>query len=98
MSLGEVLANVTVGYGLAVLTQLAVFPWLDLNATMRESLAIGAIFTVVSLARSYLLRRAFEASRRRCVEPTKRRRVRRRFRDRRLGGRTTGLRSGRLQW
>jgi hypothetical protein len=45
----------------AVVTQALVFPLYGLRTSIRQSLAIGAIFTVVSLARSYALRRAFEA-------------------------------------
>jgi hypothetical protein len=62
MSLVEAFANVAVGYGIAVLTQMAVFPLFGLNTTIGQNLAIGAIFTAVSLIRS-LLRRAFEAIR-----------------------------------
>lgn len=51
------------GYGVAVLTQVTVFPLFGLKTTMRENLAIGAIFTAVSLTRSYVLRRAFETIR-----------------------------------
>ncbi len=61
MSLVESLANVVVGYGVAVVTQLSVFPWFGLSTHFSDALAIGAIFTVVSILRSYLLRRAFEA-------------------------------------
>lgn len=60
MSLVEVVTNVTVGYGLAVVTQIIVFPWFGLDAALGEHLAIGAAFVVVSLARGYLLRRLFE--------------------------------------
>ena len=63
MSLVEAIANVTVGFGVAVLTQMLVFPLFGLRTTVPENLAIGLIFTVVSLARSYALRRAFEAMR-----------------------------------
>ena len=63
MSLIESLANVAVGYAVAVLTQMLVFPLFGLMTTVPENLAIGAIFTVVSLARSYALRRTFEAMR-----------------------------------
>ena len=63
MSLVEAIANVTVGFGVAVLTQMLVFPLFGLRTTVRENLAIGLIFTVVSLARSYALRRTFEAMR-----------------------------------
>ena len=63
MSLLEALTNVVVGYGVAVGTQLLVFPLFGLEATLRQSLGIGAVFTLVSLVRGYLLRRAFEAAR-----------------------------------
>jgi len=61
MSLVEATANVVVGYGVAVLTQLLVFPLFGLHTTLAENLMIGAIFTVVSIARSFALRRLFEA-------------------------------------
>ena len=49
MSLVEAVANVLVGYGVAVATQWAVFPLFGLHATLQENLLIGLIFTVVSL-------------------------------------------------
>ncbi|CAB1367218.1 DUF7220 family protein [Denitratisoma oestradiolicum] len=63
MSLVEAVTNVLVGYGVAVATQWAVFPLFGLHATLQENLLIGLIFTAVSLVRSYVLRRAFEAFR-----------------------------------
>ena len=63
MSLVESLANVAVGYGLAVVTQMLVFPLFGLHTTLAENLTIGAIFTAVSIARSFALRRLFEAIR-----------------------------------
>jgi hypothetical protein len=63
MSLVESLANVLVGYGVAVATQMAVFPLFGLAVTVTENLLIGLIFTVVSIVRSYALRRSFEALR-----------------------------------
>ena len=63
MSLLEAVTNVLVGYGVAVATQWAVFPLFGLYATLQENLLIGLIFTAVSLVRSYVLRRAFEALR-----------------------------------
>lgn len=60
MSLVEAATNVAVGYGLAVITQIIVFPWFGLDAALGEHLAIGLAFVGVSLARSYLLRRLFE--------------------------------------
>ena len=63
MSLVESLANVLVGYGVAVATQMAVFPLFGLAVTVTENLLIGLIFTAVSIVRSYALRRGFEALR-----------------------------------
>jgi hypothetical protein len=59
MSLVEAVTNVAVGYGLAVVTQIIVFPWFGLEAELGEHMAIGMAFVGVSLARSYLLRRLF---------------------------------------
>ena len=53
------MANVVVGYALAVGAQLLVFPLFGLQATLGQSLGIGAIFTLVSLVRGYQLRRVF---------------------------------------
>lgn len=61
MSLIEALANVAVGYVLAVGMQILVFPWFGLQASLGQNLAIGAVFTAIALARAYVLRRLFEA-------------------------------------
>jgi len=63
MSLMESLANVLAGYGVAVITQMLVFPLFGLAVTVTENLLIGLIFTAVSIVRSYALRRGFEALR-----------------------------------
>jgi hypothetical protein len=63
MSLLESIANVVVGYVVAVGAQLVVFPLFGMHATLRENLMIGLIFTGVSLVRSFLLRRVFETLR-----------------------------------
>lgn len=60
-SLTEAVINVVVGYGVAVLTQIIVFPWFGFHASVEANLAIGGVFTVVSLVRSYALRRLFNA-------------------------------------
>lgn len=59
MSLIEAITNVAVGYILAVVTQIIVFPWFGLEAALGEHMAIGTAFVAVSLVRSYLLRRLF---------------------------------------
>ena len=60
MSLVESLANVAVGYGVAVVTQILIFPIFGLHTTLAQNLMMGSIFTVVSIGRSYALRRLFE--------------------------------------
>jgi hypothetical protein len=60
MSLTEAVANVVVGYGVAVVVQIGVFPLFGFWPTIRQNLTLGAVFTGVSLVRSYVLRRLFE--------------------------------------
>ncbi|WP_375569746.1 hypothetical protein ABWH93_17120 [Seohaeicola saemankumensis] len=60
LSLVEAITNVAVGYVLAVITQIVVFPWFGIHPSLGENLAIGSIFTGISLLRSYALRRLFE--------------------------------------
>jgi hypothetical protein len=59
MSGVEAVANVLVGFVLAVVVQIVAFPVLGVQARLRQNLGLGTIFTGVSLARSYLLRRLF---------------------------------------
>ncbi|ANK79881.1 MAG: hypothetical protein TEF_03035 [Rhizobiales bacterium NRL2] len=63
MSLVEAVANVAVGFGVAVVTQILIFPVFGLQTTLVQNLNMGAVFTVVSIARSFALRRLFEALR-----------------------------------
>jgi hypothetical protein len=63
LSFVEAVTNIVVGYGLAVLTQIIVFPFFGLHASLGENLAIGGIFTLLSLIRSYVLRRLFDRHR-----------------------------------
>lgn len=60
MSFLESLTNVAVGYGVAVTAQIAVFPLFGLEVSLSDNLVIGAIFTGISILRSYTLRRIFE--------------------------------------
>jgi len=63
MSLVEAVTNVIVGYGVAVITQILIFPVFGLHATLAQNLKMGLVFTVVSIARGYALRRLFEGLR-----------------------------------
>ena len=60
MSMVEAVANVVIGYAIAVATQVVVFPIFDIHITLADDLAIGLVFAVVSLARGFMLRRVFE--------------------------------------
>lgn len=57
----ESLINVAIGYGVAVVTQIVVLPRFGLNPSLHDNLAIGGVFTVVSIVRSYCIRRWFNA-------------------------------------
>ena len=63
MSLVESVANVIVGYGVAVVTQILIFPMFGLRTTLAQNLLMGLAFTLISVARSFALRRVFEAIR-----------------------------------
>lgn len=63
MSMVESVANVIVGYAVAVVTQILIFPVFGLHTTLAQNFQMGAVFTVVSIARSFALRRLFEAVR-----------------------------------
>jgi len=58
-SLLESFANIAIGYLVALAAQFIVFPLMGIAVRLDQNLAIGAIFTAVSLARSYALRRMF---------------------------------------
>jgi len=55
----ESLTNVAIGYGVALLSQLLIFPLYGIHISLGDNIAIGAWFTVISIARSYVLRRWF---------------------------------------
>ena len=59
MSAIEAVANVAIGYLVAVAANAVVLPLFGLHPTAFDSFAIGALFTAISLARSYVLRRLF---------------------------------------
>ncbi len=55
----EALANVLLGYWIAVGAQMAIFPLFGVHLPLSENMAIGLLFTVISLVRGYALRRLF---------------------------------------
>lgn len=58
-SLFESIMNIAIGYGVALLAQIIVFPIYGMRVEIGQNIQIGIIFTGVSLARSYALRRIF---------------------------------------
>lgn len=51
--------NIFIGYVVAILSQLLVFPLFGIYIPFVDNLLIGLYFTVISLIRSYVLRRLF---------------------------------------
>jgi hypothetical protein len=60
-SLLEVCVNVAIGWVVALITQLVVFPLYGINVTVADQLGISVVFTVISIVRSYIIRRWFNA-------------------------------------
>jgi len=58
-SAAEAANNITVGYAVSLVAQVLIFPLFGIHASIGENVLIGAAFTVVSLIRSYTLRRMF---------------------------------------
>lgn len=61
MSLIETALSTAIGFAVALITQIAVFPLFGFHPQFHENLLITLIFTVVSIARQFLMRRVFEA-------------------------------------
>lgn len=58
-SLLEAFLNVGAGWLISFCANLIVLPWFGFNVTPTDALGIGAVFTVIAIARSYLMRRLF---------------------------------------
>jgi hypothetical protein len=64
MSAVESFASTAVGYLVALCTQIVAFPLFGLRVSMTENMGIALVFTVVSICRTYAMRRLFERFRR----------------------------------
>ena len=60
-SLVESFVNILIGYAVALISQIVVFPLFGIFVSLTTNLWIGAWFTVISLVRSYIIRRWFNA-------------------------------------
>jgi hypothetical protein len=58
-SLFEAATNIIVGYTINLLANMVIFPLWGWTISLRQNIEIGVIYTVISLIRSYCLRRAF---------------------------------------
>ena len=58
-SAAEAATNIAVCYAVSLVAQVLIFPLFGIHASIGENVLIGAAFTVVSLIRSYTLRRMF---------------------------------------
>lgn len=58
-SFAEAWANILVGFSVNFTANLIVLPWFGFDVTPTDAFGIGIVFTVISLARSYVLRRYF---------------------------------------
>jgi hypothetical protein len=69
-SLIESLINVAIGYGVALASQILIFPLFEIRVSLSDNLLIGAFFTVISIIRGYTVRRMFNYIHRRQHEHT----------------------------
>ena len=58
----ESLINVSIGYVVALISQIIVFPWFDIHVSFYDNLLIGLCFTIVAIIRLYIVRRFFNNS------------------------------------
>lgn len=60
-SLIEACINVAIGYWINFAANLLILPLFGWHVTVSQNLALGAIYTAISIARSYAVRRWFNA-------------------------------------
>lgn len=55
----EAIFNTVLGFGVSMAANLIVLPWFGYEVSVSAAFGIGVIFTVISIVRSYVLRRLF---------------------------------------
>jgi hypothetical protein len=60
-SLIEAISNTIIGLGTSFLIQLIIYPVLNIPVSIGQNIIITAVFFIVSIIRSYLLRRLFNS-------------------------------------
>ena len=57
----ESLINIAIGYVINFTANLLILPLIGFHITITQNLFIGLLYTIISVARSYVVRRWFEA-------------------------------------
>jgi len=60
----ETITNVAIGLIVSFLSQVVIFKYYDIHISLAQNLELTLYFTVVSIIRSYVLRRFFNSIRR----------------------------------
>lgn len=60
-SLYEALFNILIGYTINFTANMLILPAFGFHITVVQNLAIGVLFTIISVARQYVIRRWFNA-------------------------------------
>ena len=55
----ESVTNIVVGFFVAVIAQIVIFPWFGMHIDLGNSCLMAVPFSAISIARSYCLRRIF---------------------------------------
>lgn len=69
-SLMEALINIALGFSIALISQMVIFPRYGIHITLLDNIEITGWFTLVSLVRSYFIRRWFNLILKHRVKPT----------------------------
>lgn len=57
----EALVNVAIGFTINYIANLLIFPLFDMHISLADNFWLGIIYTFISIARSYVIRRWFNA-------------------------------------
>jgi hypothetical protein len=58
-SLIEAMINVAIGYGVNMTANFLIFPLFGWHISLRDNIMLGVFYTVISIVRSYCIRRWF---------------------------------------
>ncbi len=55
----ESCTNVAIGFGVNFAANMFIMPLVGFNITLQQNLLLGTFFTIISIVRSYIVRRCF---------------------------------------